>query len=80
MPFAPEVDTFNAEVGRDQGFVIAGNANHRAIISNAMQDTRAGARAAAYAVNQKLFGEWQGMTNILLLSRCELPHSSQNRA
>ena len=64
VPFPAKMDSFETKICRDQRLMALRKANHSAIVTDAVQDMRAGARAAAYAVNQKLFGEWQDQINI----------------
>ena len=73
MPVAPEVNAFQREVGRDQGFVSRRQAQHGAVISNSGEDrtvraestpTSGGFRHAANLGNQRFFGKRHGATTI----------------
>lgn len=63
MPFASKVDTFEAKVGRDQRLMSGGQAQHGAVVANAMNHAGASWRflnfgprhASAHPLNQLAF-------------------------
>jgi hypothetical protein len=61
VPLAPEVDAFQAEVGRDQHFMASGNPQYGTIVTDSAARTRAALRRrAANALDQNLFLQRQG--------------------
>ena len=59
MPATPEVDTLQAQVSSDQGFMPDGNSQNGAVVANAFEHTWSGPRLAANACDQSFFSEWQ---------------------
>ena len=59
MPLSPEVDPFQAEVGRDQRFVPGWNLQNGTVISNPGYDSGDGPLPATDAGNQRLFVQGQ---------------------
>ncbi len=75
MPVAAEVDAFQREVGRDQGFSSRQQAQHGAVVSNSGEDRHGSsrrsapigsedARQTANLGNQRFFGKRHGATTI----------------
>jgi hypothetical protein len=68
VPFAPEMNSFQAEVGCNQRLVAAAKLEHSTVISDAGENTRPRMCQAANARNQRLFCERQD--SITIFTNC----------
>ena len=65
MPFAAEVDSFEGEVGGDEGLRAAGKIEYGAVVSDAESEfVTSVAGGAADAIDQVTLFEGHGLTNI----------------
>lgn len=64
MPFAPEMNPFQAEIGSHQQLVTRGGLENGAIVSDTSDHALSSGGAFADARDQQLFGEWQDGLNI----------------
>src|ERR1700733_5694937 len=62
LPVAAKMDPFEAEVRGDQNLMVAGQAQHGAVVADSSPDPGWAGRLAANAGNQGLFGKGQGST------------------
>jgi hypothetical protein len=63
MPFPPEVDSFQAEIGSNQGLVTGGDLQDSAIIPDAGCDSSSSGCLFPDARDQEFFGQRQGGIN-----------------
>jgi hypothetical protein len=59
MPFTPEMDSFEAEIGSNQGLVTSGDLQDGAIISDAGYDSSSSGSPFTDARDQEFFGQRQ---------------------
>ena len=64
VPFAPEMDAFQAEVGREQYFVIAGGSQYRTIVADAPDCPGPSPALATDSSDKRFFSEGQTEINI----------------
>ncbi len=69
MPCAAEMNSFEAEIGRDQRFVAAGQANYGTIVTDALDNSGSRPHTAADSLNQLFFEQRQDATNISVFRR-----------
>jgi hypothetical protein len=62
MPVAAKVNPFEAEVRGDQNLMVAGHAQHGAVVPDSSRNPGWAGGLAANAGNQGLFSEGQGST------------------
>ena len=63
MPFAPEMDSFQAEIGSNQGLVTGGDLQDGAVIPDAGCDPSSSGGPFPDARDQEFFGQRQGGIN-----------------
>jgi len=71
MPFTPEMNSFEAEIGGNQGLVPRGDLQDGAIISDAGGDPSSSGCSIPDARDQEFFGQRQGGTNDIQTMKLE---------
>src|SRR5581483_3094626 len=68
VPFAPEMNSFQGEIGCNQRLVAAAKLEHSAVVADAGENPRSRTCQAANARDQRFFREWQD--SITIFTNC----------